>query len=107
MKDLVIWSPGISLEQIEKQVILKALSFYHKDKVAVSNSLKISISALENKLAQYEKDAAQEAQVLSEVRSREADFQLRSRGMPVPQSNAPLSAQSPVKESPSKRARTS
>lgn len=50
---MINWQPGITLEEIEKEVILKALQFYHGNKTHTANALGISIRTIQNKLAQY------------------------------------------------------
>jgi hypothetical protein len=50
------WAPGVSLENVEKQVILNAWSFYRGNKTQCSISLGISIRTLETKLEKYEQD---------------------------------------------------
>lgn len=49
----VFWQPGISLEQVEKQVILKALNFFQGDKARTAKALNIEIAFLESKLEIY------------------------------------------------------
>lgn len=56
----VFWSPGVTLEAIEKQVILNAFRFYRGNKTQCSISLGISIRTLENKLEKYEDDGKQQ-----------------------------------------------
>lgn len=47
------WQPGITLEQIEKEVILKALRFYNDNRQAAANALGVSVRTIGNKLAKY------------------------------------------------------
>ena len=54
----VRWSPGMSLEELEKNVILAALQFYNKNKLATSNALGIAPRTLDYKLAKYADDEA-------------------------------------------------
>ncbi len=53
------WQPGMTLEDIEKNVILKAFEYYKGNKQTTSMSLGISARTLETKLAAYK--AAPEA----------------------------------------------
>ena len=57
---MINWQPGITLEEIEKEVILKALSFYHGNKTHTAHALGISIRTIQNKLAIYNGEALPE-----------------------------------------------
>lgn len=48
-----IWFPGITLADLEKKAILKALKFYNNNKTHTANSLGISIRTLQYKLNEY------------------------------------------------------
>lgn len=47
------WQPGRTLDDIEKETILMALSFYGNNKTATANSLNISLRTLVRKLEIY------------------------------------------------------
>lgn len=49
----MLWQPGVTLDQVEKEVILKALSFYHGNKTVTARALGIAIRTLDNKLEKY------------------------------------------------------
>lgn len=51
-----MWQPGQSLEDIEKEVIEKALKFYGHNKTKTAQALKISVRTIDNKLAKYQND---------------------------------------------------
>lgn len=48
------WSPGRTLEDVEKDIILHAFKFYGYNKTRTAESLGIAIRTLDNKLAKYE-----------------------------------------------------
>lgn len=50
----VMWSVGMTLDALEKQVIQKAYRFFRGNKTMTSNSLGISVRTLDNKLERYE-----------------------------------------------------
>jgi two-component system response regulator AtoC len=50
---MITWQPGIKLEEMEKQIILAAMQFFHGNKQKVADSLGISIRTVRNKLNQY------------------------------------------------------
>lgn len=83
MRESVIWSPGQTLDLLEKEVIVKAFRFYHGNKTATSNSLGISIRTLENKLEKYESEAMLQDAVNERLRKEREYFLARSRGIPV------------------------
>jgi len=83
MTEQVFWSPGVSLEQIEKDVILKAFRFYRGNKTQCSISLGISIRTLEAKLEKYEQDGKKQRDT-EERESADRAAQLnRARGIAV------------------------
>lgn len=90
MNEQIIWSPGVSLEEIEKQVILKALRFYRGVKTTTANALGISVRTLDNKLEQYNADTAKNAEAQAEEKARREEFQRRSRGIACAQPNGIL-----------------
>ncbi len=77
-----MWSPGVSLEDIEKQVILKAFAHYRDNKTVTANALGISIRTLDSRLDKYASDK-KEQEVTDEQRRRDRENQLRrARGQP-------------------------
>ncbi len=50
---MIVWQPGRSLEEVEKDVILAALRFYHNNKTHTARSLGIAARTLDNKLEKY------------------------------------------------------
>lgn len=77
-----MWSPGVSLESIEKQVILTAFSFYGGNKSATANSLGIAIRTLDIRLEKYEADGKAEEIKHAERRQKQHEFLQRQRGGP-------------------------
>lgn len=49
-----VWQPGYTLEQMERDVILKAYRFYGNNKTKTAESLGIAVRTIDNKLAAYE-----------------------------------------------------
>ena len=80
MDNMILWSPGVTLEEIEKQVILKAFRFYRGNKTTTANALGIAIRTLDNKLEKYENDGAAQKERDNEIRERELAFGIRQRG---------------------------
>lgn len=48
-----MWQPGQKLEDVEKEVILKAYRFFDNNKTKTASALGIAIRTLDNKLAKY------------------------------------------------------
>lgn len=83
MDGMIIWSPGVTLAGIEKQVILKAFQFFHGNKTSTSIALGISIRTLEARLEEYKKsDEIQEVAIETRRKQRE-QFLARQRGNPT------------------------
>ena len=47
------WQPGISLEEMEREIIITALRFYHWNRTKTAESLQVSVRTIQNKIAQY------------------------------------------------------
>ena len=48
------WYVGMTLDEMEKNIILKSLHFYHGNKTKTAESLGISIRTIDNKLEKYQ-----------------------------------------------------
>lgn len=80
MHDSIIWSPGVSLEAVEEQVIKKALNHFRGNKVSTAAALGISVRTIDNKVAQYEAKRKLREEQHAERQKRNAEFLERSRG---------------------------
>jgi hypothetical protein len=76
------WSPGVTLEQIERHAIEQAYKFYQGNKVQTARALDIAVRTLETKLEKYRNDDARTTASVEEQRKRDSDFQRRQRGLP-------------------------
>lgn len=81
MTEIIQWSPGVSLEMIEKQVILKAWHWYRGNKTQCSISLGINIRTLERKLDEYEKQETARRDQESTETIKRAEALDRARGI--------------------------
>lgn len=84
MDGIIQWVPGVSLESVEKQVILAAFRFYRGNKTTTAASLGIAIRTLDNKLEQYQMDAKSEKERDDNARNERQQFLARSRGARTP-----------------------
>lgn len=83
MSDLITWSPGMTIKEIEKQVILKAMKHYKNNRKTVSNSLGISDRTLDSRLSLYQKEAeALRSSEQNEKKKREAFLEACRKGRP-------------------------
>ncbi len=78
--DFIVWSPGVTLESIEKEVILRAFRFYRGNKTATSSALGIAIRTLDNKLEKYEVDGKSQRERNEQDDAKRAEFLARQRG---------------------------
>lgn len=96
MYDQVIWSPGVTLEQIEEMVILKAYSHYHQNKVLTASALGISERTLHTKIKLYEDKQAAFKEAEAERKRRNEEFLKKARGIqPPPQVENPVLTDEP------------
>lgn len=75
------WQPGMSLEVVEKHVILQAFRFYRGNKTMTSNALGIAIRTLDSKLEKYAADDVVIRKADDERRKDAEAFGLRQRGI--------------------------
>lgn len=80
----IIWSPGVTLEALEKQAVLRAFRHFRGNKTATAQALGIAIRTLDNKLERYELDSKQEKERQDHESIQRADFLARSRGPKTP-----------------------
>ncbi len=50
------WSPGVKIDHVEKQIIIKALAFYGNDREVTARSLGISRRTLDTRIMDYRKE---------------------------------------------------
>ena len=68
----VQWAPGMTLEQLEKNVIEYAMRFYNHKKEAVASVLGISLRTLHSKLTKYEEEDAEAIRAADKRTQQEA-----------------------------------
>ena len=77
--EAIFWSPGVTLDAIEKLVICKAYQFYKQNKTATARALGISIKTLDNKFERYEKEDAEANEAMKNESERREQFLHRAR----------------------------
>jgi hypothetical protein len=80
MENMILWSPGVSLEAVEKMVILKAFNHFRGNKTTTANALGISIRTLDHKLEKYALDKETEEKSDAERKRIREEFLARARG---------------------------
>lgn len=82
MSNGIFWTPGMSLDYLEKHVILQAYRFY-QHKTTTANSLGISVRTLDERLKRYAQEDEEDKKRKEDFKQRQLDFQRRERGMVV------------------------
>ena len=67
----VLWTPGMTLESTEKQIILAAIKYFRGNKTMTSQALGISIRTLEVRLEKYDKEDRSAETAILEQRAKE------------------------------------
>jgi hypothetical protein len=78
----IIWSPGMSLESVEKLIIQEAYRFFRFNKTATASSLGIAVRTLDNKLDQYQTQDEAEKERQDAMERKRLDMLDRARGNP-------------------------
>lgn len=84
MDSYIHWSPGVTLESLEKQAIQKAFKFFQENKTQTAIALGISIRTLDAKLEKYHEQDVQEAERIYNDRDKQNEFLARCRGERTP-----------------------
>lgn len=80
---IIQWSPGITLEEVERLIIIKAYEFYGRNKTATANALNISVRTLDTKLEKYDEDERTRVETERAERVKDANFLERQRGFTI------------------------
>src|SRR5271170_1476702 len=78
------WVPGVTLESMERSVILEALKFYRGNVTQCAKALGVSDRTIYNKVAQYEQEDKIRADKAANFRSEQARILDRMRGIVTP-----------------------
>ena len=78
------WNPGKTLEQLEKEVILKAYNFCNKNKLRTAATLGISPRTLDNKFEKYTDDEKKELDLFQRRMKKNEINGYKARGLEVP-----------------------
>lgn len=78
---IIQWSPGVTLEKVEEQVIKSAFIHYGKNKTATANALGISVRTLDGRLEKYELDEQERKRREEQDAKQRAQFLDRQRGI--------------------------
>lgn len=81
------WSPGTTLEQLERSAIEQAFRFYSGNKTQTARALDIAIRTLESKLEKYAADDQKRTELANADRARREDLLKRQRGIITEQSS--------------------
>lgn len=79
---MIIWSPGMSLEEVEEKVIQKAYDFFIKNAETAANSLKISLDDFNEKMDKFKLKEQEIKKLIDKEKEKEREYLERSRGIP-------------------------
>lgn len=82
MNETILWSPGMSLEAVEKLVILSAFRHYRGNKSTTATALGIAIRTLDSKLESYAEEGRKLADETALQKQKDEDYLRRARGIP-------------------------
>jgi hypothetical protein len=80
MDGMILWSPGTTLEAVEKQVILMAFRHFRGEKTSTARALGIAIRTLDDRLDKYAEDGKKEKERQDNERIKHEEFLTRQRG---------------------------
>lgn len=79
MNHNVFWTPGMSLEILTEQIVVKAVAVYKGDRVVAARTLGLTVEDLESKLASVEAKAEASRVIIEDQRRKNTEQLLRSR----------------------------
>lgn len=82
---MIIWSPGMSLEDIEEKIIEKAYEHYSKNEEKTANALKISLEKLQEKIKKFADKQGEMNHTLEMEKQKYEEYLRRARGIHQPQ----------------------
>ena len=104
---IIIWSPGVTLENIEEQVIKAALVFYRGSAIMTANALGVSEKTIRTKMEKYvtddERARMRNEQAKLDGRSWLARARGQAEGNAIPSPAAGVRVE-PAQEAPAERA---
>lgn len=74
------WTPGVTLESAERDIILKAFDYFKGNKPLTAQTLGIAIRTLDSKLEKYEADSKAAKESHRERIKERDEFVLRQKG---------------------------
>lgn len=119
MDGRIVWSPGVTLEHVEQQVIERAYEHFRSNKTQTARALDISVRTLDERLEKYEIARKQEEEAYAQRKADNEEQLRRARGIlpsiydndinasssearlqPEPAQNAPAQQSVPVSQRP-------
>lgn len=76
----VLWTPGMTLDEVERLVIEAAFRYYRGNKTATAAALGISVRTLDNKFEKYQADDDAREMAAAERQQQHEAFLARARG---------------------------
>lgn len=76
-----VWQVGMTLENLEREVILRCYRYFRGNKTTCAASLGIAIRTLDNKLEKYGADDKEREAINAIQKKRREEFAMRQRGL--------------------------
>ena len=80
MIDAIVWTPGVTLDAMERQIIKAALNVYSNNKTRAADALGISTKTIDNKLERYAREDQEELENEQRRKFQREQFLARARG---------------------------
>lgn len=77
----VNWTPGVTLEEMERQTILCAMHFYQGNKTQTAIALGVSVRTIDAKMEKYEQDRVSHQERVRLEREKDLAILNRMRGV--------------------------
>lgn len=77
---MIVWTPGMTLDDLERAVITTAFRVYRENKTATAAALGVSVRTLDNKFDRYAQDDAAREVAAAEREEANAKLLARARG---------------------------
>ena len=81
MNKLIIWGPGMSMSEVEEQIIKSAIEHYRGNKTMTAKSLGLSVKTIDDRLRTYQQKEELNKRQDEEYKKRLEDNVNKARGL--------------------------
>lgn len=79
---MVMWCPGMTLEDVEEKVVQKAYDFFSKNPETTAKSLNISLDEFNKKMERFKLKEQEIKKFIDKEKEKEREYIERARGIP-------------------------